>query len=327
MALTPGVGAVTPRYDLLGAYYQFDINRRGFVNRLVLPALDAPGRQGYFGVVPKAAMLAYVSTKRAAKGDPSRSEWTPSSDSYSIDEFTHEIPVDFQEVDRYGGWFDLYEMSAMLCAGIIETDIERDCAAAVMNDTTFPADGVTGATVGTAWSTWASATPLADLVAGFNAGRDNHGVEFNTFICPKKRYDDICNTAEFRDRAKYVGVTPARMDPADFRRVLGNALEDSGGGGEFKLILPWGRYNSANPSAASPTLSSIWPTNRAMLTVINDGPDWMSPQLGRQFRRAIEPEIQTYPNKTKGEIVCCTQHLQNKLMSSPPAYMLRGIGS
>lgn len=327
--LTPGVGGGVPRYDLLGAYYQFNPNRRGFVASRVLPPVEVPGRQGHFGVVPRAALLAYISTKRAAKGNVSQSEWTPSSDSFEIDEFTHQIPVDYQEVDRYGGWFDMHEMAAMLVAGVIETDIERDCATKVMNDTTFPADGVTGATVGTAWSTWASATPIADMITGFTAGRDNFGVEYNALICPRRRYDDICNTAEFRDRAKYVGVTPARMDAADFRRVLGSALADDGSTDPetFQLILPWGRYNTANPSAASPTLASIWPTNRAMLTRIEPGPNWMVPQLGRQFLRAIEPEIQTYQTSPKGEFVLGTQHKQNKIMTNAPAYMFRGIGS
>lgn len=325
MALTPGVGASTPRFDLLGGYYAF--GKQGYVASQVLPRLDAPGRQGYFGVVPKAALLALFATKRGPKGKVGRSEWTPSSDNYAIEEFTHEIPVDIQEVDRYGGWFDLYEQAAMFCAEIIERSIEKNCAEAVMNDTTFPASGSTGVTVGTAWSTWATATPLADLQVGFNTIREAHGVEPNAFICPLKRYEDICNTAEFRDRAKYVGVTPVRPPIADFRRVLGSALNDAGlEGDQFKLILPWGRYNSANPSDTVST-AAIWPVNRAMLCRIVDGPDWMSPQLGRQFRRAVEPEIVTYPEGSKLEVVCCTQHLQNKLMSSPPAYMFRGIGS
>ncbi|HRI52467.1 MAG TPA: hypothetical protein PLW65_20020, partial [Pseudomonadota bacterium] len=238
--MQPGVGAVTPRYDLLGAYHQFE--RGGFVADLVLPALDVPGRRGYFGVVPKGVFTAYVSTLRAPKGSPSRSQWTPSSDSYSVKEYSHEMPTDIQEIDEYQGWFNLLEYNTMLCAGVVELDIEKTTADLVMNDTTFPADGVTGATVSTAWSTWASATPIQDLITGFNALRNGSGCEPNAFICTVSAFNNITNTAEFRDRAKYVGITPGNATKGQFLSVLGGAMEDAGlVTDNFQVILPWAR--------------------------------------------------------------------------------------
>lgn len=322
--LTPTAGATTPRIDLLGAYSQFNPNQQGMVARLVLPPLDVPGRNGYFGVVPKKAVLALIEARRAAKANPSRSEWTPDSDNYAIAEFTHEIPVDSQERDQYAPWFNADEMAAFMCAQIVERAIEKNAADAVMNDTTFPASGGTGATVGTAWGTWASATPVTDLLAGYAALRDNFGVEPNTFICPKSSYDNLVNCAEFKDRQKYVGIAAGNQTVEVFRTVLGAAMADAGASQPLKVILPWCRYNSANPASTVST-SAIWPTNRAMLTVTMEGPDFMSPQLGRQFRRAVEPELVSYPEKSKFEVVCATQHVQNKIMSGAPAYMLRGI--
>lgn len=322
MALTPTAGASTPRLDLVGAYNQFDPPLNGCVARLVLPNFDVSARAGRFGVVPRKVHLGLVNTKRAAKADASRSDWTPDSDSFSILEYTHESMADFQEMDLYKAWFDLEAIETARCARVIETDIEKDAADAVFNDTTFPADNVTGATVGTSWATAATATPVDDIMTGVNAIMQNWGVMPNALIIPFQTYLKVCATTDVKNRITNSGTAPGLISDQQMRDILGLPPD-------FQIIKPWAVYNSANPSTASPTGTAIWSKNRALITRIERTMDLQVPQLGRQFARNDMGMggslVESFPYKNKGVIINATRHVQNKIMPSAPGYMLRGI--
>lgn len=318
MAITPGAGDTQPREDLLGAYEEFNAMANGLIAEALFPAFNVEERTGTFGVVPREARHGKTDTRRAPKAAPSRSTWTPGSDTFTVTEYSHESLIDVQDQDVYKTWFDLEDIETGRVAEVIKRDMEEDAAEALFNDTTFPASGATGMTVGTPWNNPAAGTPVLDHVNAIDDFLAQHGVMPNFGVYPHALYTAMTNTADFRSRMPTTVTTPGLV-PADiFRTVMGLPPD-------FEVFIPWGRY-LATPGAASPTYTNFWSNNRAGFGRREMGNDLRRPQAIRRFVRSnVEPRIQTYRPNPKQTAVLATEHQGFKVLADSPFFMFRGV--
>jgi hypothetical protein len=312
----------TPRPDLAPAYYEFARDpAKGYI---VLPTLPVPNRDGrYFMQSRKEWYGRQQNVKRAPKGDTSRSESGSDSDTYTVLEYTHGEPVDHVESEQWSEVFNLEDNAARRTARVIELEAEIDAAAAVFNDTAFPASGSTGATVGTAWTTAATATPISDLITGCRVFADAWGEMPNAVIMDWTTYIHACATTDVKSRflggfgsgGGVPGVIPAE--------AFTSLLNIPG----IQLILAMARYDSANSAVATPTMAAVWATNRVMITRIGMGTDLDGPQIGRTFvppgHGGVEMDEYGEPGR-KSTIIRATRHLVRQRMKNAVGYMLRG---
>lgn len=124
-------------------------------------------------------------------------------------------------------------------------------------------------TVGTVWSTSATATPVANLQTQQALGREKYGKNYNRFTMTSVAFRQMIATTEFRDKAalynQLVGVTAATFPLADIpamTQLAGRILQ-------AQLELYDAKYQQEN-SASALTVTAFWPDDKVGLTDTSD---------------------------------------------------------
>lgn len=316
---TPSTG--TPREDLLGAFSEIDPASQGFIARLILPPLLVSKRVGDYGKMPLKAWMQRRNTKRAPMTRTSRSTWTPEDGSFKLREYSHEQPVDKVNSDLYMDWFDAEDEAAKMVRHAIELDLEADVSSLVFNQTTFPADDVSGHDATNPWSSTSSGTPLDDIAKGKKALNDR-GLVPDTLVVTRNIAIDLALNDQIIDRVKYVfgGVERPDFDEALLARLLGVP----------RVLIANGKYDSANAASAA-TLAGIWSDNFAMLCCTSNARNLNGrPHLGRIFEQSNSAGVAMYSyeeSNIKSVIVGAEQHVDPELIYEDAGYLIGGVNT
>lgn len=314
---TPSTG--TPREDLLGAFSQVDLTMQGFIARQVLPTFTVSKRVGDFGVRPLKSWTQRRNTKRAPFGRTSRSNWSSESRSWSLQEYTHEQPIDRVNADLFGDWFEAEDEAAGMTRQVIELDLEADVAAKLFNQAEFPADDYYGADVINAWN-GPNGTPLTDIVNGKSAMAQRSLVP-DTLVITRQLALSLPLNPQIIDRIKYISTRVERpdFDAATLAMVLGVP----------RVLIANGHYDTSNASAASATLASVWSDNFAMLVCTSSERNFSGrPHLGRIFEQVNSAGVAMYSyeeEQTKSEIVGAEQHVDPNIIYKDAAYLMGDV--
>jgi len=265
------------RSDLAGSLYNIAPSQN-YVATEILPAFPV---QAIEGRIPKVvANKAYRLTKsKRAPGAPFQRISTPlDKATYLCEERGLEEAIDRVSLKAYGDFINQEEVAARTVHNCVAIDHESDVAAAIYNETTFPATGTTGLTVGVSWATKATATPIADINAGKSAISDKIGEGTHALLANAKVIRNIWNTTDVRNAIKenYSGVSGGLIEGTPNLQALAFVL------GVEKIIVASARYNSAL-AGATPAMGPIWSNTYAFLARISDEKVLMTPQLGRTF--------------------------------------------
>lgn len=262
-----------PRQDLLGALYSTAPDQN-YVATDILPAMPVYAREGRYLKVTSGKAYRLVKSKRAAGAGFARVSTPLDSATFLCEERGIEEAVDRVNKAIYRTMIDQEEVAARTAYNVLMIDHESDVAAAIYNETTFPASGTTGLTVGTPWSTAATATPIADINTGKTNIFNKVGVGKVALLANDRVIRNLWKTTDVREQIKY-GYGRA-IEGSPNLEALALVL------GVDKIIQATARYDSANANATV-SMGSIWSDTYAFLARIDDSPSLYAPQLGRTF--------------------------------------------
>lgn len=264
------------REDLAGALYTAN-QIQNYVATQILPPFPVTAREGRIHKVNMRHAMRLQKTKRASGAGFVRVATPLSKDAFLCEERGAEEAVDRVNKGLYRGALDQEEVAAVTARTIVETDHEKDVADALYNETTFPASGTTGLTVGTAWSTAATATPVSDV------GVCKKNIRTKVGSCAFVLLANI-NVIEAAWRSQqvigrilqsYPGMK-GTIEGDPNLEVLASIL------GVSKIIRPDCMYNSA-AEGDTPSMAQIWSDTYGMVAAVSEDRRFFLPQLGRTF--------------------------------------------
>lgn len=306
------------RDDLQGYYSAYNPANRGYVADMVLPRLAVGEEAGTYSVIPREVWLQHVVTKTAAKAPASTSDFTSTSDTFQLVEYAHKSLATQRQARQYRSFYDLEQVETERIAGIIALDREVDTATAVFNTTTFATSGVNTGAATAKWDAAAS-VPITDVATGKYALIQNYGTEPNALIMTYYTYSKLMISTQFR--AAFTGFYPGGLIPALAPLAAVAAIF-----GVEKVIVPRGIRNTA-AAGLTPSFSSIWNEDLAMLCRIEDGMDHSAPQLGRTLELDGKgPEIRSWEsNDPAGTWIRAGHIMQAKTMTTPVGYLVTDV--
>lgn len=268
----PTTGAFEPREDLGMRYDEFDLamNQEGLIGHRVMPIVPRTNMTGKFPRVPMGQLLQNLDVQRNADGTYKRSTREFADDNYETKEYGLEAVLDDRTLARYDDIIDAETFEGQVIENSLLLAYERAVAALIFNATTFA--GKTAA-VGTAWSTIATATPVADVNTAINNVRLACGKKPNALVVNDKVFRDLIRCASVIDTLKYQGFQDARAGEIS-KQALAVALNLD------EVIVSEGLYNTKE-NGVTPVLADIWPNGFALVARVAKTRNPMETCIGR----------------------------------------------
>ena len=272
MAVTPSAALGQARPDLRDGLDEFDLsaNQAGYIGLSLAPAIEVVTQNG---VYPKRELAEILKPKRDAKRASGaayqRGGTKGSKDNYSTDEYGAEEPVDARNAAIYGDWWDSELIAAQQARHQVLENLEDLVITAV--------NAVTNTTAaGTAWTTHASATPVANVMTAKKEVRNRTGVVPNAMAVEWDRLMDLLQCAEILDRIKYAGFDDPKA------AVLKNLSIMAGVFDVEHFFVAGAMKNTANENQAA-SLSTVFPKTKALVFVHSDDRNLKRPRWANTF--------------------------------------------
>lgn len=242
---TPSTAVTRWEYGVTFSEFDLEMNMRGFIAPRVLRPRMTAQQSASYGLVTLEQLLRQRSTKRSGRGGYGRDNWEFGKADFATEDFGWESVMDDREMKIYRDILDQENISRLRAIEAVCQEYEREVAALVFNTGTWTGSSLTTA-VGTAWSTWATATPIKDINAAISKVRVS-GVRPNALVVNDPVYRDLINCAEVLDRLKYTQTPGSSVVLA----ALADALRLK------YVIVADGLKNTAN-EAQTASISDIW---------------------------------------------------------------------
>ena len=251
------------RMDLSITYNEFSLaaNRRGFVGMSVYPMLGVAEEAASFSRVNVESLLKKTEdTTRRPKGTYARDSFDWLTDTYDVQEHGVEEVVDDATIERYGDLIRAEAIHTDRAINRVLQKLESDIATAAFNTATYANTAVAAG----AWTTHATSTPRADILAAVQAVEEQCGQSPNTVVLTKKALRNLKQCAEIVDLIKYWGGDDPKM----------------GGGGlailaelfEVDRVIVANAYGNTADSGQSAAFSHIWDNTKCLVCrVMDDG--------------------------------------------------------
>jgi len=271
--MRPKTDAVVYRPDLGAMVLEYaEGPSMGFIGYELFPVFPSPMKEASFPVVPKEALLKLNTVDRAPRGRYNRDDFEYERGTYRTSEKGWEEPVDDDERatiegEIYTGVAD--EIAVERAWGTIMRAAEYRIAQKIQNTNNFTAHAVT-----TEWDTAATCTPVDDVNDGVSAVRSACGMVPNTLVIAWQTFQDLKNCDQVVDRLKYTfpGIDINRMNVEQLAAVFNIS----------RVLVGGAVYDSAGKGIAS-TVTDMWSSEYAFLTITDGSRDLRRPSLGRTF--------------------------------------------
>lgn len=245
--MRPESTSVTLRRDLSIVAQEFD--DRGAVKKLIAPyaapVVRVEEASSTYPVMNREPFKKPVSTTRGEDGRYNRIVGVFGSASYACEDHGLEYPVDDRKAARYRTWLNAEMAGARILRWQILLAWERRVAAL------YAGAGFTNHNVGTAWSTVATANPVADIKAGADVLEDGCGCarEDLSLIIPRADFDELILTDQIRECVKYTfpGIQPAMLNAEQIATILGLK----------RVVVARSSYDSKEEGIAE-SMSQVW---------------------------------------------------------------------
>lgn len=271
MATSPSIQIDQLRPDLADMLIPFDVrmNQAGMIGLRLFPVLEVGLQSDSYPVLKIGDVLQKrVDDRRASDGSYNKVGGKFGKDSYATEEHGIEERVDRREAKRWKGWIDAELMAAVRAQNMVLQNHEArviELIEALSNTTS----------IGTPWSTFATATPITDIMTAKKKMRARCGLIPNVLTI---EWDTLCNLqmcAQVIERLGSLGVNatdPKMISAAMLARVFD--LDE--------VIVSGSMENTAN-EAKDAVLASLWNADKALLCVRSSSQDMKSPRLGNTF--------------------------------------------
>ena len=301
------------RADLSGYVSEHVLSTRAFVAPQLLGVIPTPEKEGDFSRIPSKASSQISIAPRAPRSAYAQIDFEVEGDSYKCEEYGVEIHVDDSEAAQYQSRFDLEAASSEIATNSLMVAAEKRTADLVEN-------GFAANDVAEEWDDADNATPIDDVFKGREVVRDACGVYPDTLVLNPKHLTDLSVCNQIVDRVKHTNgqVSRGELDLSFFETLF--QVE--------RILVPFGRYNSANDGAAE-VLTDIWPQEWAFLAVTNGGPSTLTPRVGAMFAWESDGGVMTVEQyraeRERSDVLRVRQHVDEKIFSTRFGYRLGNL--
>lgn len=310
--------SVTLRPDLGTVAYEYmaDAASQGFIARRVLPEFSTQNRSGQYPELEPKVFLELADLKRAPRSAYKRGDWSATWKDYDCQEYGYEEPLDDVEATMVRSYFDAEVVSVQRATLMLLRAEEKRVADLLTNTSTFSNSAATAA-----WTSSASADPLADVNTAKEAIKLATGIEPDTIVLTDKAYRAVCNCASVLDRVKYTNPAVVRGDLTE--DILKTYF------GVTNIFVAGAVYNAAARNKTE-SISRIWTDAKVFVCKLSgSGSDLKVPGLGRTFKWAPDaPDIVTVEQyreeATRSTIYRVRQHVCEKIQLAKAGYILTG---
>jgi len=313
-------GMSVPRRDLTGAFREVPASQEYVGSRIFRPfetALD----QGGFGRVSKKTFRKLVDTRRQ-NSSYKRVEGRLTDDTYKTQEHGVEESIDRRNYAIYASVVDYQRVAADALIEIMRLRYEYDCAAAMIDATTWPLSGNTGYDVtssSVAWSDQANAKPYADVGYAQKTGRNN-GIMLTGLRINWVQWLDLSLNANIRSALQYT-QRPDVLIPLPVLAAFMNLKE---------ITVCTAQYNSADDDQ-TPTFADIWSNLYVNLYVAASSDNIEETCIGRTFfwrgdggGAPDDPMIETYPwDPDRSDVIRARCDRQVKVISTDCNFLMK----
>lgn len=277
------------RLDLSLTYQEFNLlaNIKKFIGLRVLPPLSVEQEGGDFAKIKIASLLTKIEeTVRAARATYNRDSWEWTTDSYAVQEHGVEETVDDATVEKYGDVVRTEQIAVMRSINRILQRLEYDIAAAVFNTSTWTGSSLTAA-ASAAWTTKASADPIADIDAAHDKVNANCGEDANTLVLTKKGFRAMVRTDRLEGLLKYdASELLVALSTGQNQSMVSEIVSGLKDLLQVEQILVGRGFKNTADKGQTPSMSRMWDDTKAMLCCVHDdGLDGdlesPTPQIGR----------------------------------------------
>lgn len=256
MAVTPSAALGQARPDLRDGLEEFDLaaNQAGFIGLDLAPVIEVVTQSGKYPKIELAELLKKKKdAKRASGANYARDGRKGTSGSYSTDEYGAEEPVDARNAAIYGDWWD----SEVLAAQGARDQVLQNLEDLVMAKVTAVSNSAAGAA---AWTTHATATPVADVMIAKKAVRNRTGLVPNAMAIEWDRLMDLLQCTEILDRIKYAGFDDPKAAALKNLSIMAGVFDVE------HFFVAGAMKNTANEAAAA-SLSTVFDKTKALIFV------------------------------------------------------------
>lgn len=321
---TPSGTLATLRPELGASLMVFDLamSQKGFIAPKVIPVLDVDKQAGPYGKIKIESLLQSRNTTRTSRGGYARQNWEFTTDFYATIEYGAEEKVDDRDKNLYGSYFVAEQLAAARARDAVLRAYESRAASALFNTTTWTGASLTAA-VTTPWSTFATATPIADVTTGKKKVYDNIGLVPNSVIINYHVYLNLQQNADLISRIKFSGLQDPNTDSIT-TQAIAQAF------GVKQVLVAGAQTNSANEGQAA-ILAPLWSDAFAMVCYIAETNDIQEPCVGRTFHwggdgSSVGGTMETYRDEqVRADIVRCRQDLTEKVIVPQAGFLLSNI--
>jgi len=232
----------------------------GFIANKVFPIFETAAISDTFSRVGVKVMSQNPDTSYAG-GRPNRGDFEVVQDSYTCAPNAWETFVRDIERGRAKGRVDLDKIAAAIPSRVLMTNLEKEAAAVLNNNTNFPVASPTdnGHTVSNNWSNASTGTPLADVQLGQTAIRKKTGGLLpDTLILPYSALVSISNNDSIINRIKNVSLT--------VENGLLKSPELCSLFNVQRILVPGAMRDTANQGLAA-SISDVWSSDFASLVI------------------------------------------------------------
>jgi len=259
------------RLDLSMGYGEFSLaaNRAKYIGLRVLPPLGVSQEAADFAKIVVEQLLTKIEdTRRAPKSGYARDDWTWTTDSYAVQEHGVEEIVDDATVERYGDVVRAELVSANRAINRVLQRLEYDIATACE---TSGNNGASTAASPAAWTTPATADPIADVDAAHERLELACGEDGNTLQMTRKAFRAMIRTDRLESLLKYDAsellVALSQGTQQNMVSEIMSGLKDLL---QVDTILVARGFSNTADRGQSASFSRVWDDTKAHLFVARD---------------------------------------------------------
>lgn len=320
MAVTPSATLGQARPDLRDGLEEFDLaaNQMGYIGLQIAPAIEVVTQNGRYPKIElKELLKKKKDVKRASGASYARDARKGSSDTYETAEYGAEEPVDARNAAIYGDWWD----SELLAAQGARDQVLQNLEDLVMEKVTAVSNTTAA---GTAWTTHATADPLANVMTAKKAVRNRTGIVPNAMAIEWDRLMDLLQCTAVVDRIKYAGFDDPKA------AVLKNLSIMAGIFDVEHFFVAGAMKNTANDAAAA-SLSTVFDKTNALVFVHSNDRNLKRPRWCNTFHwgedgSQIGGVVEEYDEpQTRAKIIRARLEVDVKEVYPEAAQLITGV--
>lgn len=312
------------RPDLAGTMEQIDLDadRQGFIGLKIMPGFEVAMSGGVFGRIPLAQLLKTSATNRGPRGEYPRDGFEWDTLSYACQEHGHESPVDDRLKKTYREYFEAETVAARRARDRVLRNHEIRVASALYDTTVYT--GTLATAAGTAWSTSATADPIAKVNDAVQAIYDRTGVWPNAIVMSRKAFRACRMTAKVIDAITSAGAGSAAKQGDINPQLLAQVFDLK------YCFVAGGAKNTANEKQTA-TIASLFDNTYASVLRVAETNDIAEPCWGRTFHWSEDGSmlggaIETYrEDGIRGDVVRCRMDTHEKVIYPEMAQLITGV--